>query len=106
MESNFLSNETTKIKMKHVIDRLLDDLNEYQECRISLTAYHALNLKLFPINTSFIKVRPCNVPVPLISLVAQDDWDYTISKVLHMDRDNILHYAYSFFLMDLDCSSY
>lgn len=67
--------------MNYVIDRLLDDLNQYGECCVSLTPCHALNIKLFPKNTRPIKVSPFDVPVLLVPLVAHDDWDYTVTKV-------------------------
>lgn len=84
-----LSSDTERRIIQIVIQRVLEDLNSYGECRIPIIDDEVtLNIKLLPRYAQPRKVRPWHVPVPLAPLqeLVSDNWDLTVQKVIpHID---------------------
>ncbi|KAJ3020597.1 UNVERIFIED_CONTAM: Nitrogen permease regulator 2 [Siphonaria sp. JEL0065] len=84
LESCFLSNKDTKPKVLNIMDQLLQDLNTYFECRISINDFEAINLKLFHSHSAPPIVHDWQVPVQVYHLARIIDryWDMTILRVI------------------------
>ncbi|KAI9345553.1 nitrogen permease regulator 2-domain-containing protein [Obelidium mucronatum] len=84
LESGFLSNKDTKPKVLNIMDQLLQDLNTYFECRISINDFEAINLKLFHSHPPPAPVHDWHVPVQVyhLSRIIDRYWDMTILRVI------------------------
>lgn len=84
VESDFLSTEATKQRLPTIISQILEDLNSYHECQISINEANTLDLKLFPYHPTPPVVRDWQVPILLTSLSKQIDphWDLTIKRII------------------------
>lgn len=94
VESEFLSNTTTKQSLLTIIAQIMEDLNTYHECQISINAANNLDLKLFPHHPDPPKVYDYEVPVLLTNLSTYTDrhWDLAITKIVpFIDGINSIH---------------
>jgi hypothetical protein len=80
-----LSSETGRGVVYHVIEQVLEDLNNYCECMIPIIDDEVtLNIKLFPSYRRPPIIRDWHVPVPTINLkgMIDQDWDLTVQRVI------------------------
>lgn len=80
-----LNTETQNIisSIESLIQQIFQDLNNYSECKISIDASNAVDLKLFPISPPPPHVHSHHVPIALLKLESLIDslWDPTMLKV-------------------------
>lgn len=84
-----LSQEEDRHIVYHVIEQVMEDLNNYCECMIPVVDDEVtLNLKLFPKYVDPPQVRLWDVPVPTVKLreLCARNWDLSLQRViLHID---------------------
>lgn len=80
-----LNTETQNIisSIESLMQQIFQDLNNYSECKISIDASNAVDLKLFPISPPPPHVHSYDVPIALLKLGSLIDslWDPTMLKV-------------------------
>ncbi|TID29023.1 hypothetical protein CANINC_002171 [Pichia inconspicua] len=80
-----LNTETQNIisSIESLMQQIFQDLNNYSECKISIDASNAVDLKLFPISPPPPYVHSYEVPIALLKLGSLIDslWDPTMLKV-------------------------
>ncbi|CAG8494827.1 12101_t:CDS:2 [Funneliformis caledonium] len=93
IESEFLSNESTKYYMYNIIEQLLEDLNSYCECQIPINSANTINLKLFPTYRNPPPVYDYHVPICTVNLelLMDENWDITMKKIA--SRINGIHHV-------------
>lgn len=104
-QSGFLSNEVTRNEVYALIEQVMEDLNNYSECMIPISAFwdslslrwggladegrdtdesNTINIKLFPTYAPPPPVKPYYVPLCTVQLEVLMDvnWDLTMQRVL------------------------
>ncbi|KAJ3276116.1 Nitrogen permease regulator 2 [Terramyces sp. JEL0728] len=84
VESEFLSNPETKAMLPNVITQIMEDLNAYHECQISVNDANRIDLKLFPVHDDPPPVHEYHVPILTMDLTKYVDrhWDLTMRRIL------------------------
>lgn len=80
-----LSLESERYVVQDVIEQVLEDLNNYGECKIPVIDEEVtLNIKLFSQYAQPRSVKAWHVPVPLVPLadLVDSNWDLTMQKVI------------------------
>ena len=84
-----LSTEGERGVVLHVIEQVLEDLNNYCECMIPIIDEEVtLNIKLFPQYKQPMRVKDWHVPIPTVRLdsLVDANWDLTMQKLIpHID---------------------
>jgi len=83
-ESSYLSTEKTKQQIPHILKKILNDLNNFDECTIPIDNCNTIHLKI----AQLLKVAPFvsddEVPIFLWSrnTIESQHWDLTASRIL------------------------
>ncbi|KTW31318.1 nitrogen permease regulating protein NPR2 [Pneumocystis jirovecii RU7] len=83
-QGNFISKDKTKMIIYNIIEQIMEDLNNYCECMISIDESNTINIKLFPTFSNPPKVLPHQVPILTVQLdlLMNVNWDLTVRKVV------------------------
>ncbi|KAJ3345575.1 Nitrogen permease regulator 2 [Entophlyctis luteolus] len=83
LESNLLSREDSKHVVLNMIEQILQEMNTYFECKIPITDYETVNLKLIKIYSPPPIVFDWDVPVQVYRMQKFMDryWDLTIIRI-------------------------
>ncbi|KAJ3258056.1 Nitrogen permease regulator 2 [Boothiomyces macroporosus] len=84
VESEFLSNPETKSTLPNIITQIMEDLNSYHECQISVNDSNRIDLKLFPVHSEPPPVYDYQVPILITDLTKYIDrhWDITMRRIV------------------------
>ncbi|RUS23469.1 nitrogen permease regulator 2 [Endogone sp. FLAS-F59071] len=84
IEDSFLSNNSQRFSVQYLIEQLLEDLNSYCECQISINDSNTINIKLFPTYPNPPPVHDYQVPVYTVELkqLMGVNWDITMQKII------------------------
>ncbi|KAJ3322661.1 Nitrogen permease regulator 2 [Boothiomyces sp. JEL0866] len=84
VESEFLSNPETKSTLPNIITQIMEDLNAYHECQISVNDANRIDLKLFPVHSEPPLVYDYQVPILITDLTKYIDrhWDITMRRII------------------------
>ncbi|KAJ3342299.1 Nitrogen permease regulator 2 [Gonapodya sp. JEL0774] len=84
LESQFLSNPASKQRLPQILEQIMEDLNAYHECQVTLDPITTISLKLFPLYPDPPPIDDWLVPVivmPGAWEAADATWDLTLLKV-------------------------
>ncbi|KXS19849.1 nitrogen permease regulator 2 [Gonapodya prolifera JEL478] len=84
VESQFLSNPSTKRRLPQILEQIMEDLNAYHECQVTLDPVTTISLKLFPMYPDPAPIDEWAVPVVVMPGAwgaADASWDLTLLKI-------------------------